>query len=211
MFDVIANGTIHTLEFARQCKAEKMLFTSSGAVYERYNNINNGFNPYVEGKWIAEQFCAWYVNKYGLDIKIARIYSTVGAYMPLDRHFAIGNFIRDLLKGSDILVKGDGKPYRSYLYAADMVIWLWTILFKGGNIPYNVGSEEAITIEGLAKLVSKTAKPPMPVVVSGDKNQGQQRYIPSTKRAYEELGLQQHIGLKEAIKRTVEWQKEKDG
>jgi len=51
-----------------------------------------------------------------------------------------------------IKIQGDGSPYRAYLYTADLVIWLLKILFEGKAFhPYNVGSDEAINLEKLAK------------------------------------------------------------
>ena len=222
MFETIAAGTRRALDFAAACGAKKFLLISSGAVYGRqpsdmthisedYVGAPDAADPnsaYGEGKRAAELLCAIYSRQHGVETKIARCFAFVGPHLPLDAHFAIGNFIRDALVQKPVCVKSDGTPYRSYLYAADLAVWLWTILFRGKSChPYNVGSEEALTISQVADTVAAASQPAATVNIEKRPAPGAaaQRYVPGTKRAQEELGLQARIKLSEAIERTIFW------
>jgi nucleoside-diphosphate-sugar epimerase len=222
MLDTILQGTRRTLDFALTCGTSKFLLTSSGAIYgrqpaelsmipEEYSGGPDPLDPrsaYGEGKRTAEQLCAIYSRNSPIEMKIARCFAFVGPYLPLDKHFAIGNFIRDGANGLPITVQGDGTPLRSYLYGADLAIWLWTILFRGQSCrPYNVGGKESISIAELALRVAKLSQPTPKVIIEGQPITGRRpdRYIPSTQRAKEELGLISWIRLDDSISRTLEW------
>jgi nucleoside-diphosphate-sugar epimerase len=229
MFDTIVEGTRRTLEFARQSGARKFLLTSSGAVYGRQpaqmTHLSEDYlggpdtgepsSAYGEGKRTAEMLCTLYGREFVLEPKIARCFAFVGPYLPLDVHFAIGNFIRDGLRGGLVHVSGDGTPFRSYLYAADLAIWLWTILFRGQSArAYNVGSEAALSIAEVAREVAKAFRPPVQVVVAREAEPGKpaERYVPATRRARVELGLAVRVPIDHAIRRTAEWaRKSQDG
>ena len=218
VFDTIVEGTRRTLEMAERAGAGRVLMTSTGAVYGRQpadithvpEEFRGAPDPVsaasagAEAKRAAEMLCALYAEG-PLHPTIARCFAFVGPYLPLDAHFAVGNFIRDALQGGPIRIKGDGTPYRSYLYAADLAIWLWTIVLRGEPMrAYNVGSEEAITIAGLADLVGglvdvKTELGRQPIPGAPE------RYVPSTRRAAGELGLRATIPVETAIQRTMDW------
>jgi dTDP-glucose 4,6-dehydratase len=126
----------------------------------------------------------------------------------LDEHFAIGNFIRDARASKAIHIAGDGTPLRSYLYAADLAIWLWKVLLNGkAGRAYNVGSEKALSIREIAEHVANCVSPKPEITIAQKVQSGQlaTRYIPSTQRAQNELKLTQQIGLTEAISRTLGW------
>ncbi len=218
MLDTIIEGTRHTLDFAKACGARKFLLTSSGAIYgkqppelthvpENYSGAPDPLDPksaYGQGKRIAEHLCALYASS-SFEIKIARGFAFVGPHLPLDTHFAIGNFIGDALNGGPIIIKGDGTPYRSYLYAADLAIWLWTILFKGQSCrPYNVGSDKPYSIAEIAKVVAEQfpQKINLKILGSVDPQKALERYVPDIKRARSELGLDVLVDLAASIKRT---------
>jgi dTDP-glucose 4,6-dehydratase len=128
--------------------------------------------------------------------------------MELGAHFAIGNFINDRLHNRPIAVSGDGSAVRSYLYASDLMVWLWTILIKGKSCrAYNVGSEVSLNIGTLAREVSTAVPPDVAVNIASSPKLGAPvlRYVPSTARAREELGLSAQVTLREAIGRTHSW------
>jgi len=222
MFETVVEGTHRTLEFARTHGTRQFLLTSSGAVYgkqppemthipEDYLGAPDTMDPnaaYGEGKRAAEMLCRLYAHRFGLETKIARCFAFVGPHLPLDAHYAIGNFIRDALSGGPLMVNGDGTPLRSYLYAADLATWLWTTLLKGQPCrPYNVGSDRSISIADLARLVGRTVNPDLQVTIArkADPSQPPQQYVPSIDRAQNELKLEGRITLEESIRRTVRW------
>ncbi len=224
MYKTILDGTQRILEFSVRADVSHFLFLSSGAVYGRQplelSHISEDYpasfechsSAYASGKQAAENLCHLYAKQHGIAIKIARCFAFVGPYLPLDIHFAIGNFIRDGLNGKSIHIGGDGTPLRSYLYAADLMIWLLTILFKGESLrPYNVGSDEAYTIAEIAGLVAHNFGPTVEVKIAkaADPTVLPERYIPDITRAHRELGLSPLIGLSEAIKRTKTWYQQK--
>jgi len=219
-FDANVQGTRRVLEFASLCGAKKFLFTSSGAVYgqqpgdlthipEDYAGAPDVHQPgtaYGQSKRISEFLCCAYARECGLQVLITRCFAFVGPHLPLDANYAIGNFIRDGLNGGPIMIKGDGTPIRSYLYAADLAIWSWVILFSGRSCyPYNIGSGESISILELAKTVRNVVSPGMEINIAKTPVQGQhpEIYVPSVARAKTQLGLEPCVPLEEAVRRTA--------
>jgi len=217
----IVEGTRNLLDYAVAHHIPRFLLTSSGGVYgaqpcaietipEDYNGIPDPLNPqnaYSVAKRCAEHLCALYKEQHGIETVIARCFAFVGRDLPLDVHFAIGNFIRDALSHSEITVSGDGSAVRSYLDQRDLAVWLMTLLEKGqAGRAYNVGSDQAITIADLAYLVRDLVSPGKPVRILGkpDPNGVRSRYVPDITRARAEQGLEVTISLAEAIRTTAE-------
>jgi nucleoside-diphosphate-sugar epimerase len=221
-FSTIVAGTERVLDFAATHGAARFLLTSSGAVYGKQpsdlthvpETLLGGPDPltpasvYAEGKRAAELLCALQAQKSGLACTIARCWAFCGPHLPLDQHFAIGNFIGDVLAGRPIRIQGDGTPRRSYLYAADLAIWLWTMLFRAPSlVPINVGSSRDVSILELAQTVAATLRPEteIQVALKPDPNVAPLRYVPAVDRARELLGLAPTVSLEESIRRTAAW------
>ena len=171
-------------------------------------------SSYHVGKRAAEDICREAAAG-GLPVSIARLFTFLGAYLPLDRHFAVGNFVADALRGGPVVVRGDGSPVRSYLYGCDMALWLWTILLAGQTgQAYNVGSERHVTIGEIARIVAAAARPDVTVDVRsrpeasgapGPTGGGGAWYVPSTAKAREELGLDEWTSLEQGVARMIAW------
>lgn len=208
MTSVILDGTKHVTEFAMAAGCRKVLFTSSGAVYgprtapASEEDDCRPVTAYGKGKLEAEKI----LIESELEAKIARCFAFVGPHLNRNIHYAIGNFIQDCLDGKPIVINGDGTPLRSYLYADDLVEWLFAILQRGeSGRPYNVGSDHAVSIRELAETVRDAMGSKSEIVVKGTPKVGEEPsvYVPSIERACSELGLEVKVSLEDAIKFSV--------
>ena len=220
-FDQIVNGTRNMLDFAVKVGAKRFLLTSSGGVYgpqptimetisEEYLGMPDpmvAIGTYSIGKRVAEHLCSLYANKNRLEIVVARCFAFVGPDLPLDAHFAIGNFIGDVLKGLPISIKGDGSPLRSYLYQSDLADWLLALIDRGASgQAYNVGSDQAISIVELAELVRTSLDSNVEIQVKNNQlvdNRDRNRYIPDIHKIRRDLDVSIKVPLSNAIELTA--------
>lgn len=214
----IVEGTKNVLEFVRHHLPEsKLLFISSGGVYGDMPSNKKSFiesdmwksdildssNVYTVSKRTAEHLCSLYYDEYNLNISIARCFCFSGIHLPLNVHFAIGNFIKDALAGDNIIIKGDGKSIRSYLDQDDLSEWILEILKKDSfqKTVYNIGSDESISISDLAFLIRDVSKKPIEVKIlnENDVNLKRSIYVPECKKIKEKFNLTQRVSLSESI------------
>jgi UDP-glucuronate decarboxylase len=215
-FNQIVAGTKHLLDLALATGAQRFLLTSSGGIYGPQPTdleaipedwlgsppLETASSAYSQAKRAAEHLCALYRDEHGLQTVVARCFAFVGEDLPMNAHFAIGNFIHDALSAEVITVAGDGTPLRTYLDQRDLARWLWFLLFQGHcGESYNVGSDRVISIAELAHLVRDLLAPDKPVRILGaaDPATVRSRYVPSIIKLQSLHGLQADISLEEAI------------
>lgn len=167
----IIRGTLNYCELAKEFNQKsKIVYVSSGAVYgpqpPNLEKIPEDFvfldaeqlpeskRDYAYAKRDSEK-AIYDLGNYGLNVSIARCFAFLGSWLPLDQHFAIGNFINDGLNFCSIKVNARHKVYRSFMYADDLVEWLMTIAEKSSSSSpvYNVGSDQSILIDELAQKI----------------------------------------------------------
>jgi len=221
MIDIIYQGMRNVLDFVlKHEQPPRLIFVSSGGVYgempeseDRFDeNSTNAVSPmrpdaaYAEAKRLSEVMTSIAATSFRITGIVTRLFAFAGPHLPRDRHFAIGNFVRDAVVKQRITVRSDGSAVRSYLDEKDMAEWLLAILNHGEpGFPYHVGSERPISIRDLAFLVARRyeaiAGAGCEVEILGQRSplDGVSRYVPSTKKTRERLSVEETVSLEESI------------
>ncbi len=174
------SGIYYTLELARRAGIP-IVFASGSAVYGKTEIISPAISiqqgcisprsVYDEGKRCAETMCFDYRLRYGLNVKVARIFSTYGPAMQIDSGLAICNFIKRALRGDPLQLLGDGSQQRSFCFISDTISALCKLMNTPENVsgPLNIGNSAEISIRELAEQILK---------LTGSKSQIEYRPLP---------------------------------
>ena len=212
-YDFIINSTEQILN--QLTSSQSILFVSSGDVYKSFNAVNSEESSlnnskdidsfsYSLGKIKSETILANHCSSLNISFRIARCFAFVGEFLPLDAHFAIGNFISNCIKNEDIIINGDGKSIRSYMYQDDLAYWLiYLLLTQVKDTIYNVGSAEEISIIDLAKKIKNLTQSNCEIKIKNAKQVGNRNYyVPDIEKASDDLNLIAWTSLDDAIIET---------
>ncbi len=217
---IITKGTDNLIDSAFKLPdLKKILYVSSGQIYGRSIPSNkliseSDFGPmdcnkvnsiYSEAKRLAEATCCAYVSQYKLPIVIARPFSFIGPYQSLSKPWAINNFINEALNKKNIRIIGNGEPIRSYMYPADMVVWILKILASGKrNTSYNVGSPYGISLKNVAEKIVQFTDSKVDIDIKYN-NDDSSLYVPDISLCQNDLGLKINYDVEETIRRAISW------
>lgn len=209
------NITKNILDFASQKKIKKFILISSGSVYGNLINsdqsrenmpnyfINNQIgSSYNLSKINAEFLALEYANKFDFTLKVARCFSFVGEYLPVNSHYAISSLIYDAVFNDQIIIKGNGKAVRSYMYQDDLAIALIKLILDDspGYEIFNIGSDQPISILDLAKLIKKTLSSKKDIVVLDKLNNMKSNfYVPNIKKFNDKFKFKPNVNLTQGI------------
>ena len=159
-------GVMNMLELAKN-KNATILQSSTSEVYgepeispqpESYRgNVNTiGIRScYDEGKRIAETLMMDYHNKYGVDIKIARIFNTYGPKMDKNDGRVVSNLINQAINNEEVTLYGSGDQTRSFCYIEDQLDGLIKLMNTDYKYPINIGNPHEVTVKELAIIIIK--------------------------------------------------------
>jgi dTDP-glucose 4,6-dehydratase len=221
MIDTIISGTRNLLKLISVTKTTRFVNLSSGAIYGRCSNgsvrfaetfcggpdLSNSLNAYHEAKRLSELLVRIECDKIGVSHVSLRLFTFIAPYLPLNTHFAAGNFILNALRGEDIVVQSGGGSIRTFQYGSDLTKYLICALTRDlRHDVYNVGSPTPFTVRELAEVVRNCLNPDGKVKIAGvDSDLNFSVYVPEVKRVVEEFGFTDSISLEAAVMRTASW------
>lgn len=162
-------GVSNLIDYGLEHGLKRFLFVSSGEVYgegdgrvfsEDYSGYVNPISPrscYPSSKRAAETLCVSYGAEYGIETVIARPCHTYGPKFTESDNRVYAQFIRNILRGEDIVMKSTGQQFRSWCYVVDCASALLYILLKGENgQAYNIADDSSnISIKQLAEMIAE--------------------------------------------------------
>ncbi len=216
---IVKVGTLgtHNLLGIALAKSARFLLASTSEVYgdplvhpqpETYWGNVNPIGPrgcYDESKRAAEAFTMAYHRAHGVDTRIVRIFNTYGPRMRPDDGRMIPNFMRQALRGEPITVYGDGSQTRSITYVDDLVRGILTVLDGSDPLPFNIGSQDEITVLELARLIQRMTGSQSEIVMRELPQDDPKQRRPDTSRARSVLGWEPRVSMEDGLQRTLEY------
>lgn len=212
-------ATMYTLDLAVKYKS-KYVFASSSVVYgnpsqdhvifqEGHEGLVDHMSPracYDEGKRFAETSVETYKQFYGIDAKIARIFTTYGPRMRLHDGLLIPDFILNALDGKDLVIYGNEEVTQSLCYVTDMIDGLVRLMHSGPEINVvNLGSDQVHKMMAIAQKIIEMTNSSSKVVFEEPLAYLTKKGIPDLRRAKQNLDWLPVIPIEQGLKSTINY------
>lgn len=210
--DTAVRGMESVMAHAQHVSASRVLVMSSGAVYGRVTGpvaetmplgaLDSG-DTYAEVKREVEAL-AQADSTASLDVVIARLFTCIGAGYRHHEHLAHVSLLADARAGRTLTLRSDGKAVRSYLYGADLAVWLLTLLCGTGNDVVNVGSDVPMTIYAFAQRAARASgRGHDPVTTGPERDTLRPYFVPNIGHARAKYSLAPWTTVELAIARSL--------
>jgi len=216
---IVKVGTLgtHNMLGLALAKGARFLLASTSEVYgdplvhpqpESYWGNVNPIGPrgcYDEAKRCAEAFTMAYHRTHGLETRIMRNFNTFGPRMRLDDGRVIPNFFNQALRGESLTVYGDGSQTRSLCYVDDLVAGALAVLHGPDPMPFNIGTQDELTMLELAQLVKRVSGSQSEIEFRPLPQDDPRQRRPDTTRARGILGWAPVTPMEIGLGRTLEY------
>lgn len=181
---------------------------------ETYWGNTNPFGPrscYDEGKRITEALAYGYQRKYGLQVRIARIFNAYGPSMQIKDGRAVPNFIAAAMQAQPVPIYGDGSATRCFQFVSDCIRGLVALMKSDYSNPINIGSDVETRVSDLAKLITELVAQKLenptriPIKYLPAREDDPYRRKPDISVAKKELDWKPVVELYAGLDITVEW------
>lgn len=211
-------GTYNLLNLARS-KNSRFLFASTSEVYgdpeispqpETYFGNVNSAGPravYDEAKRFGEAMTMTYFRKFGVDVRIPRIFNTYGENMREDDGRVVSNFIVQALKNEPITIFGDGSQTRSFCYVSDLVDGLFEFMMRdnlNGEI-INLGNPSEYTVKELADKIKNLTSSSSEIVSEDLPEDDPKKRKPDISKAKKLLDFSPKVSIDEGLLKTIDY------
>jgi nucleoside-diphosphate-sugar epimerase len=212
---VSLNATSHACNVKSKNDSKPMIIhLSSGAIYEqpKFNQalqsetstaLNYNGSSYAKAKIKSEELLQASFTEGKIDYQSPRLFAFYGPLLPIDEHFAIGNFLRDGVSDFPIKLTGNPLTTRSYMHPIDLISILLRLATYRNFSPVNIGSDIPITMIDLALLISSLTNKKAPQVLNP--NAEISNYVPEIKYIKTVLKYSHQISLEQGISQWISW------
>jgi UDP-glucuronate decarboxylase len=207
-------GIINVLDFAK-LNGAKILQTSTSEIYgdphvhpqiEGYRGNVNTLGPracYDEGKRVSETLMMDYHRKFGLNIKIVRIFNTYGPNMDINDGRVVSNFVISALTKKPITIYGDGNQTRSFCYVSDTVEAIIKVMDSNYIGPFNVGNPDERTIRSMAESIKKMTNSNVKLITKNLPEDDPTRRNPDISLIKNKIGWVPKVSFENGLKQTI--------
>jgi UDP-glucose 4-epimerase len=208
-------GTVSLMEAMRDVGVRRVVFISSGAVYGDQGEqplvesaSPNPRSPYAVSKLAAEYYVHTIGSLWGIETVSLRVFNAYGPgqHLPASNPPVIPNFLRQVLRGSTLVMHGSGSQTRDYVYVADVVSAMISAATAPSinNTVINIGSGEETSIRSLVRLVLEVTGIKTEAIANERTDPGVSRMCADLSLAHDKLGYQPRFSLREGLRMTIE-------
>jgi UDP-glucose 4-epimerase len=204
------SGTVAIMEAMRDAGIRRVVLASSGAVYgeQEADKVHEDLlphpaSPYAVSKLAAEGYVHTIGSRWNIETVAIRIFNTYGPGQPIPPTHppVIPQFVRQILGGGSLVIHGDGRQVRDYIYIDDVIEAL-AAAATAENVNrqiINVGTGHGTSVKDLVTIVEKVTGRQAKTIVNASVSGGVSSLVADTSRARALLDYQPQVSLEQGL------------